>query len=43
MPTSAQAIGGLVQLFQMGLQRRVSGVLRILKRLLHLLLEVRKG
>ena len=42
MPTSAQAIGSLVQLFPTGLQRRMSGVLRILRRLLHLLLEVCK-
>ena len=42
MPISAQAIGSLVQLLATGSQRRMSGVLRILKRLLHLLPEVRK-
>ena len=42
MPTAAQAIGSLVQLFLAGLQRHVSWALRILNRLLHLLLEVRR-
>ena len=42
MPTATKTGGSLVPLFLTGLQQHVSWVLRMLKRLLHLLLEVRK-